>query len=71
MNVTSLGAVQPEEHTLMTYKLWTLFYVIAINLGYVLIALVFWYHIWVKNLGGKYKADSIPHLVEIPIEKQV
>ena len=36
-----------------SYKLWTLSQVSVINFIYVLVAVIIWYHIWVKNLGGK------------------
>lgn len=36
-----------------SYKLWTLSQVSVINFIYVMIAVIIWYNIWVKNLGGK------------------
>ena len=33
--------------------LWTLGYVIILNLIYVIVAVVLWYQLWIKNLGGK------------------
>lgn len=35
------------------YKLWTLAYVLIFYFICVLVCIVLWYHLWVKNLGGK------------------
>lgn len=53
-NVTSNATADApfQLESIMTYKLWTLAYVIIINFIYVFIAMVLWYHLWVKNLGG-------------------
>lgn len=53
-----------------SYKLWTLSQVSVINFIYVMIAVIIWYNIWVKNLGGN-RFDYLKSIVEIPIEKNV
>ena len=52
--------------------LWTLAYVIILNFIYVIVALVLWYHLWVKHRGGTFLFSSLKIIiVEIPIEKNV
>ena len=75
MNYTLTTASSPtEEHA---FKLWTLAYVVVFYFICVLVCIVLWYHLWVKNLGGKFTFPSRNLLltdvciVEIPIEKNV